>query len=116
MTTITGAGGTHTPTLFLAYSTERQAGNSIEDLLDSGLSVQLRPATSRSGRFEALFTSLSTAVSLEADLALAQVLTLVEPSATALSMDFVCDGRINVDIDKQTRREWIVSWDFREVP
>lgn len=116
MTTITGTGGTHTPTLFLAYSTTREAGNVIDDLIDAGLSVQLRAASSRRGRFEALFTSLASAVSLEAELALGQVLTLVEPSATALSMDFVCSGRINVDIDKPTRKEWIVSWDFREVP
>lgn len=115
MTTITGTGGTHTPTLFLAYSTTRQSGNVVDDLLDSGLSLQLRPAGSRTGRFEALFTSLSNAVSLEADLALAQVLTLVEPDATALNMDFVCSGRINVDV-QQSRKTWVVSWDFREVP
>lgn len=116
MTTITGTGGVHTPVLFLTYSTERQARNVIDDLLDGGLSVQLREAGSRRGRFEALFSSMASAVALEAELKLAQVLELVEPDATALSMDFVCSGRIEVVLDKATRRQWIVSWDFREVP
>lgn len=116
-TTITGTGGVHTPTLFLLYNTVREGGASIDDLLDHDIDVQLGVAGSREGRFAALYDDIDDAVALEAELSAAQVLELASTERPALDMDFVVpkSGRINVDIDPQTRRNWTVTWDFREV-
>lgn len=116
--TITGSGGTHTPTLFLAYETLRDGGAVVDELLSGDIAVQLGPASSRRGRHSVLFSDITDAVSLESELKTAQVLTLASTTRPALNMDFVVPrgGQIVVAIDPRTRRNWIVTWDFREVP
>jgi hypothetical protein len=116
--TITGSGGGHTPTLLLVYDTTRGGGATVDELISGAIGVQLGAAGSRKGRLEALFTDISAALSLETDLRLAQVLALASTSQSSLNMNFVVpnNGSIRLVLDPRTRREWTLTWDFREVP
>jgi hypothetical protein len=114
-TTITGA-DPHTPTLLTTYGWNRTAGNIIDRLAgNNDLSVALRPAGLRKGRFSAVFNDAAAAIALEAELALAQTLTLADTDQSDLDMSFVLSGQLEIQLDPQTRRNWIVTWDFQEV-
>jgi hypothetical protein len=79
------------------------------------VTVALRPAGLRRGRFSAVFSGKAAAIALEAELALAQILTIADTDHSDLDMSFVLDGQLEIQLDPQTRRNWIVTWEFQEV-
>lgn len=114
-TTITGA-SPHTPTLLITYWWTRQSRTLIHPIPGAADgAVTLRPAGLRVGRAGAVFADKSAAMALEAELALAQTLTLADSDHSELDMTFVFDGQLELKLDPATRRNWILSWDYLEV-
>jgi hypothetical protein len=114
-TTITGADA-HVPTLLTTFGWTRASRNIITRLAGSSdIVVALRPAGARRGRFSAVFSDKAAAIALEAELALAQSLTIEDTDHGDLDMTFVLAGSLEIQLDPQTRRNWIVTWEFQEV-
>ncbi|WNM25245.1 hypothetical protein [Demequina capsici] len=115
-TTVTDGVTTLTPILVTGWSSTRLARNVLHDIVGTEWpEVTLRPAAPRSGTLQLLCATLADGVAMEAFHAQAKVLTLADPESAPLGMNYVASGRIDLDIDEDTRDKWIVSVEFKEV-
>lgn len=117
MTTISDGTTTITPILIDGYESNRASRNVVHPILGTNVpAVSLRPAALRTGHLTALVENRAAAVALESVLAGANLLTFTDTDTT-LSMTFVLggDGRIDVTLDRNTRRRWTVEFDYVEV-
>lgn len=119
MSTLTKGTTVHTPDLLLLYQTEQRGRNINDILLDGTVSVQIRPAGPRSGRLQALFIAgEAAATALAADIASGALIALADEDRSSIEMNFILpgDGTVRVELDDNTREDFIVTWDFQEVP
>lgn len=117
MTTISDGTTTITPILIDGYESVRASRNVKHDILGTAVpSFSLRPAGLRSGRLTALMEDRAAALALENVLAGANLLTFTDTDTT-LTMTFGLDGdgQIVTRLDRDTRRRWLVEWDYAEV-
>lgn len=113
---ITGTGGSHVPDLIDGYRSTRTSRNVLHTLAGSQEpAITLRPAGLRRGSLTALFSVQAEALALEADLAAGQTLTFDTDELTDVDMTFVLDGSLVVELDRDTRSRWTVTFDFQEV-
>jgi hypothetical protein len=114
--TISTSEETFTPVLIDGYKSSRASRNVIHNVLGANApAVTLRAAGIRTGTLTALFVTLGEAQALEAALAANDVLQFADTDNESLLMDFIVDGGITVELDDDTRRLWLVEFDFHEV-
>jgi len=115
-TTVTSGATTLTPVLVNGYRSTREAGNIVHQVIGTEWpAVTLRPARPRSGTLAMLCASLSDALAMEALHANAATLTLADTDLAGLAMAYVASGRIEVELDRDTRAHWWVRVDFQEI-
>jgi len=115
MTTLTDGTTTVTPLLVNGWQTARPTRNVVHPIIDrEAPEVTLRAAGLRVGTLEVVFGTLADALGAEALHAQAAIITLDDP--TVGTMDYVAaGGDIEVELDSDTRRAWIVRVPFFEV-
>jgi len=107
------------PTLILGYTARQEASNVVHPIIGrANPDVTLRPAMLRSGTLQMLFSSPTAETESDAArqvLATAGVLSLMSSDRASIDMAFVTTGAITRELDTQTLRHWLVSFDFQEV-
>ena len=117
-TTIKGVTTTtvHTLLLMLGYEATRRGRNVIHELADSNApAVVLRTAGLRSGTIKALCATSAAALALETDLKTAQKLEFATTDLTGINMTFVLLNELTVELEDDTRKLFIVTFDFQEI-
>lgn len=116
-TTIAQGATTLTPQLLLGYASTRDSGNIIHRAIDdpSNIDVTLRPASLRSGTLRFLFLTHAEGLAAEALHSNATALTLNDTDLPGVDMSYVVDGRIELELDDETRLRWVLSVDYQEV-
>ena len=109
--------GIATPTLLLGRSASVSAASKSirHDIIGrADPDFTLRPASSRTGTYELLFTDETAAEQAFVMLGRAAVFTIADDDRPTLAMTAVTDGRITKALaDDGTT--WLVSWSFCEV-
>lgn len=109
---------TITPKLVYGYESTRRGQAVVHSLIDEFATphVTVRPAGPRSGRMSALFESLSAALTFEAMLSNATMVTFTDASVAPINMVFVVPegGAIRVTQEEQAPALWSVGFDFTE--
>lgn len=116
--TITISSGTLTfsPELITAWGTSQESRNVIHPIIGkSDPDVTLKPASTRSGTLELLFSSATAANSARGVLASGTVFTISGSETWLNGIDFVMSGSISAALEDDTRRLWTISADFTEV-
>lgn len=111
------------PLVVDGWDSGRNVGNVVNAVVGGGVDVMLRPAAPRSGTLSAVFTSLAAALSLEAMLSAAAVLTFADSDAPQFAMSFVATDAIRVSrsddpllLDDGTEIfVWLVGFGFQQV-
>jgi len=116
MTTSLARGTTTvTPTAVLGYSSTRQTGNSLHDVLGrADMDVTFGAAGLRSLSLKFLFPTLAQALAAEALHASVGKITLTDTDLPLLGMTYVCSGAIAVELDDDSQM-WFLTVDVQEV-
>lgn len=116
MSLITYSGGTLEPDLVLGYSTAREGGAIVHDILGrADPDVTLRPMGTRTGTLTLLFTAEADAEEAERVLASADTFALSDPDRSSILMDFASTGTVTRTLDPDTLDVWIVTVAYRQV-
>lgn len=110
-----GTTNTTSPLVVLGYQTARESQNIVHDLIGGGIAVTLIRPRPRKGTLELGYL-------LEADAAAALALharettfTLTDSDRASVTMTYVVDGSISLELFDETRDRWVVSVDYQEV-
>lgn len=107
------------PTIILNVSSDRESRNVFHPIIGrSDDDVTTRPASLRAGTLELGFSGPDAEASsalAEAAHAASGVFTLVAPERTSLGFSYVTNGRITRELEQETRDNWLVRVDYREV-
>lgn len=115
-TTITRDATSLTPRLVLGYKSEREARNLIHTVIGRpDPEVTMKAAGLRTGTLEFLMLTLTDALAMESLHTGLGVLTLTDDDRPGLNMSYVASGKIEVELDDETRSLWVVRVDFHEV-
>ena len=102
--------------MITGYESTRESGNVIHSIIGRpSPEVTLRAAGLRTGNLEALLLLEADAIALESLLAKPKTLLLTDPDVTGVNMSFVLAGPITRTLEDDTRRAWLVKFDFQEV-
>ncbi|MBH0054486.1 hypothetical protein I6E74_09945 [Salinibacterium sp. SWN139] len=114
--TFSTAEATVTPVVVDGFKSSRESRNVIHNVLGANApAVTLRDAGVRTGTLTALFRTLAEAQSFEAVLATGQVIQFEDSDNATLTMDFILDGELTVELEDDSRSLWLVEFDFQEV-
>ena len=116
MTTTIALGATSlVPLIVNGYSSERESGNIVHDVLGTGApSVTFGPAGLRTGTLELIVATMAAALAFEALHTQPGVLHLTDSDVVGVNMYYVTSGKITVAISDE-RTTWAVKVDFQEV-
>lgn len=115
-TTITGGSQTVTPTLVTEYTSAREGGNLLHKVIgNASPDVTLKMAALRKGTLEIWCEDYNTALTTEALHAQVGVFRLTDDTLPGVNMYYVLDGAIDVSLDSQTQRRWLVRVGYSEV-
>lgn len=116
MATITSGTNSFNPVLITAWETTQESRNVIHDIIGrTDPDVTLKPAASRSGTLEMLFTSASSAETARGILANGTTFTISDSETWLNGFDFVISGSITNALEDTTRHLWTIRADFREI-
>lgn len=122
MASITGGASVITPTTVLEFTSSREGRTNIHDVLNrANPDVTLRLAGSRKGHIKLAFLGADSeqkSAAAEAILSERALFTYVtDPERPSLSLSFVIPdgGQITRALDDDTRDDWTVEFDYREV-
>lgn len=116
MTTISSGTLTFTPELVTAWEVSQESRNVIHPIIGrTDPDVTLKPASSRTGTLEMLFTTASAAESARGILANSAVFTVSDSETWLNGFDFVMSGNISTALEDETRNLWIITAEFTEV-
>lgn len=116
MATITSGILTFTPSLITAWAVSQTSRNVVHEIMMRATpDVTLKPASSRSGTLDMLFSSSTEAEAARVALAAGTVFTISGAETWLEGFTFVASGTISATLDDSTRVLWTVSADFREV-
>ena len=116
MTTITtNAGTVITPALVLGYSSARQPGTIIRQVLGGGVDALVQPAKPRTGTLELLFLTEAEAKAAEDLHASAFFFTLADADLSSVGMRYVLAGEVRRELHED-RIRWLLTVPFQEVP
>lgn len=114
--TITRGASSVSPRLVLGYQSERTAGNLIHPIIGrADPDVTLAAAGLRTGTLELLCLTLADALAVEDLHAGEGVCELEDTDAPGLGMYYVAAGKIELELDDETRAVWIVRVEYQEV-
>lgn len=115
--TITHALGTIVPTVVNGYTATRTAETVVHRIINrSEPDVTFRPAGLRTGSLRCVFATESEAKAAYGVLSDPQVFALADDDVPTVDMSFVvADGDIEISLDPDTRRVWVVTVPFVEV-
>jgi hypothetical protein len=113
MSTITGT-QIHTPTVIEGASSSAPTRTIVHETLGGATVVTLRAAGPQQGSVSAVFQTEAAARALEADLRLAQTLTMFRDDLDADSVQFVPQGAVDVVLDTSVY-VWVVTFDYVRV-
>lgn len=114
--TITRGESSVAPYMVLGYKSSRAAGNLIHTIIGrADPDVTIKPAGLRTGTLQLFCLDLATALEVEAIHAGEGSLDLVDTDLPTLAMTYVVDGDIELELDPDTRRRWVVTVGFQEV-
>lgn len=110
-----GSGMTVSPALVLGYQTSTESQNIVHDLIGGGIAVTLVRPRPRSGRLELLFLQEADGfLALKAH-ARETTFSLSDTDRPEVGMDYVTEGAIDLSLDEQTRKRWVLSVGYQEV-
>jgi hypothetical protein len=117
-TTISDGTTTIAPELVLGYETSQAGGNLIHAVLGRrDPDVTLREAGLRAGTLQLFFLTEVEAEACRVLHSAAAVFAYTADDNTTTSMNYVVDpGGISTKLDDSTRRRWVVSVGYQEVP
>lgn len=106
------------PALLLSWRSTRD-GATIYHQAAAGIGhdVTLRPASPRTGTLHLLALTGNDAAALEQLHANASMFTYTDTDLPLTNMSYIVpdDGRIELELDEETRLRWIVRIDYRQV-
>lgn len=115
-TTISKGETTVQPTLVLGYTSVRAAKNQVHEIIGrADPDVTLKAAGLRTGTLELFCTGLGLALDIEDLHAGEGVLELADTDYPNLGMSYVPVGKIELQLDDETRTRWVVRVDYQEV-
>lgn len=116
MTTITSGTLTFTPELVTAWAVSQESRNVVHAIIGrTDPDVTLKPASSRTGTLEMLFTSATLAETARGILANGTIFTISDSETWLDGFNFVMSGNISTALEDETRNLWILTADFTEV-
>ena len=116
MTTISSGTLTFTPELVTSWETTQESRNVLHTIIGKAdPDVTLKPASTRSGTLEMLFTSATAANTARGILANGTIFTISGSETWLNGLDFVMSGSISTALEDETRNLWTISADFTEV-
>lgn len=114
-TTLTRAGVTITPTAILGYSSSRDTGNVLHDVLGrADFDVTFGPAGLRALTLKFLFPTLTAALTAEQLHTSVGKIILADSDLPLVNMTYVPSGRIGVELDDESQK-WFLVVDVQEV-
>lgn len=114
-TTITKGATTITPALALGYRAETESMNVVHRKLGGGVDVSLAPDSPRTGTLKLLFLTRAEAWAAHALHTSVGTLTLADSDLPQTNMTYVRDGRMEIELDDQTLKRWVLTVGFQEV-
>jgi len=116
MATITSGTLTFTPQLITSWEVQQESRNVIHTIIGKASpDVTLKPAATRTGTLELLFTSASAANTARGVLAAGTIFTISDSETWLNGLTFVMSGAISTALEDETRKLWVISADFTEV-
>lgn len=114
--TISNSSNSVQPNLVLGYAVSRKSANMIHTIIGrSDPDVTLKPAGLRTGKLEFFFLTLADALTADTIHKAEGTVALADTDLPALNMSYVTSGDIELELDDDTRKRWIVRVDFQEV-
>ena len=115
MATITNGTTTITPTLRLTAASTLESRNKVHELLGGGVAVTFGQEPLRTGTLELFFDTETDANDAETFHRDGYVFQLADADVPTLNMTYVVAGRIQRELDSDTRRRWVLKIDVQEV-
>lgn len=106
---------TTSPELILGYETARRGRNVFHEILGGGTAVSLVPADPRSGTLRLYYPLEADAVASVELHSRGETLTLTETDRDSVDMTYALDGAVGYALDEETRDDWVVTVDYREL-
>lgn len=103
------------PLTMLGYQTARESQNIVHDLIGGGIAVTLIRPRPRKGTLELGYVLEADAVAAVALHSRETTFTLSDSDRASVSMTYVVDGSVSLELDDESRDRWIVSVDYQEV-
>ncbi|WP_433586364.1 hypothetical protein [Microbacterium hydrocarbonoxydans] len=110
-----GTGATSSPALVLGYKTSRQSQNIVHDIIGGGIAVTLIRPRPRAGTLELFYLTEAAAFDALAKHARESTFTLTDTERPSVNMTYATEGAIDLALDDQGRKRWIVSVGYQEV-
>lgn len=116
MATISSGILSFNPVLITAWQVNQDSRNVIHTIIGrNDPDVTLKPATTRSGTLQLLFSSATGANTARGILANGTVFTISDSETWLDGLDFVMSGTISTALEDETRKMWTIQADFTEV-
>lgn len=117
MITIASGTSSFNPASVTTWATSQTSRNVIHDIIGrADPDVTLKPASSRAGTLEMLFTSQSGAETARGILSKLGVFTITTADPAWLNgFKFVIQGEVAVALDSTTQNAWVLTAGFKEV-
>lgn len=116
MATITSGSLSFSPVLITAWEVSQTSRNVIHTIIGrNDPDVTLKPATTRSGTLQLLFSTATAANTARSILANGTVFTISDSETWLNGLDFVMSGTISTALEDSTRNMWTIQADFTEV-
>lgn len=113
--TRTSDSATTVPTLVLGYATTREGRNVIHDLIGGDIAVTLVPPRPRAGTLRLFYLTEAEAYAALQLHAEATTFSLVTDDLVHIDMTYVLAGNVGVQLDDETRVQWVTEVDYQEV-
>lgn len=115
MATISSSTGSNTtPDLILGYSTSRESGTIVHEIIGGGIAVTLSGAAPRSGILQLLYLSESDAFAALEMHSVPATFELSDVDRSPVSMTYVAAGPISLTLSED-RERFEVSISYQEV-
>lgn len=111
---VSGAGSTDPLTVLSPYSTANRSRSVIHSLIGGGIAVSLVAPDPRSGDLALLYETEADAQAAAQLHLLPTGFTLTDTESPSVSMTYVVDGDVSVELDQDTLTLWVVTVGFQE--
>lgn len=106
---------TTSPTLVLGYQANRESQNIIHDIIGGGIAVTLIRPRPRAGTLRLFYLTEEDAFESLGYHSRETTFSLSDTERPSYAMTYVLDGNLDIELDPEGRRRWVLSVDFQEV-